>query len=122
MIKLGRNKQINCIKSDFYEFIGYLANHRTDAIIVFEKNSEQGAWGDELRIKFVSPFAESYFAEKGFKFTAGIAGSISARLNCNDLGTHLNRLGFFTENYNKSTIIKNIPAEHINSFNIGAQL
>ncbi|HID8712462.1 TPA: hypothetical protein ACXIQO_002025 [Neisseria meningitidis] len=121
-ITLGRNHQINCDEKDLYKFIGYLANHPNDVNLVFEKNSVQGAWGDEGRIQFFSSKAQNIFVPLGFKFTAGV-GNIAYRLNCNELFEMLSQLGFvFGGKQNLSTIKANIPSQFHAEFDAGANM
>jgi len=39
-------------EADYYQFLGYLAKSDGSTKIVWEKNDEQGAWGQEGRIEF----------------------------------------------------------------------
>lgn len=118
-ITLGKNKQINCSKSTFYKFLGYLARHPNDIKIVHEMNSEQGAWGDESRIQFKSDFVRTNFSHLGINVTAGV-GKIDSRLNCNELINLLYKLGFQPGSAQDiDTIRRRIPADYINDFNSG---
>ena len=119
--QLGKNNQINATYSDYYEFIGYLANHPKVVSIVWQNNQEQGAWAKEGRIQFRND-EYKYFQAKGFNFTAGRAG-ISARLNCNSFIEELNRLGFQQGAVQDLNAIRaNIDPQYINDFNIGVNL
>lgn len=116
-IVLGRKMQVNCSYQTFYKFLGYLSNHPNDINIVYERNSEQGAWGNESRIQFKSNFVRNNFSNLGINVTAGIGSSIDSRLNCNELMDRLYKLGFKQGNFQEPNIIKNnIPFEYINDF------
>ncbi|UAY78010.1 hypothetical protein K7G90_000265 [Pasteurella canis] len=122
-VTLGRNLQINCSHEIFYKFLGYLANHPNDINIVHEKNSEQGAWGDEARIYFRTDFVRNNFSHFGIKVTKGIDSSIDSRLNCNTLMDKLYKLGFKLGNIQDLKLIKNnIPKEYITYFDEGASM
>lgn len=120
-IVLGKNRQINATESDYYEFIGYLANHPRVVSIVWEENQEQGAWAREGRIHFKTDRYQ-YFQAKGFNFTAGTQGTL-ARLNCNSFIENLNRLGFQQgAEQDLNAIRANIDPQYINDFNRGVNL
>lgn len=122
-IVLGRKMQVNCSYQTFYKFLGYLSNHPNDINIVYERNSEQGAWGNESRIQFKSNFVRNNFSNLGINVTAGIGSSIDSRLNCNELMDRLYKLGFKQGNFQEPNIIKNnIPFEYINDFDIGMRM
>ena len=115
--------QVNCSYQTFYKFLGYLSNHPNDINIVYERNSEQGAWGNESRIQFKSNFVRNNFSNLGINVTAGIGSSIDSRLNCNELMDRLYKLGFKQGNFQEPNIIKNnIPFEYINDFDIGMRM
>lgn len=122
-VMLGKRLQINCSYQTFYKFLGYLANHPDDINIVYEENSEQGAWGDESRIQFKSDVVRKNFSHLGINVTAGV-GSIDSRLNCNDLmkilyNTHKFQRGKIQ---NISAIKTTIPQSYIKDFNDGASM
>ncbi|OSI09793.1 hypothetical protein [Neisseria zoodegmatis] len=118
----GRNNQINCSCGDYYKFIGYLASHPEDVKLVFENNSEQGAWGNEGRIQFTSDFVRKYFKPRGINVTSGI-GNIDSRLNCNAFFQELILLGFKVGNKQDiSTIRSKIDPDYISDFEEGVNL
>lgn len=119
---LGKNQQINCSDSEYYKFLGYLANHPDDVKIVWENNKNQGAWDDEGRIQFLSSNAKTLFPV-GFKFTAGVGNNIDSRINCNDLFNQMSQLGFVSgTNQNLTAIRSNIPSQYQSDFDLGSQL
>lgn len=121
MIQYGRNQQVNCTESEFYKFLGYVANHPNDINIVWENNEQQGAWGSEGRIQFFSNNIHTHFPS-GFGFSAGV-GNVVYRLNCNDLINYMVTIGFvFGRNQDVGSIRTNIPTQYQGDFDIGCQL
>ena len=122
-VMLGKRLQINCSNQTFYKFLGYLANHPDDINIVYEENSEQGAWGDESRIQFKSDFVRKNFSHLGINVTAGVGG-IDSRLNCNDLMEILYNEHKFQRGkiQNISAIRTTIPQNYIKDFDDGASM
>lgn len=121
MIILGRSKQVNCPKSEFYRFLGYIANHPHDIRIVFENNELCGAWGSEGRIHFFSETARTIFGNY-FKFTKGV-GNTLYRLNCNALIEKLVNYGFTLGSMQNHTAIRaNIPTDQVVNFDSGAAI
>ncbi|WP_439328171.1 hypothetical protein [Lonepinella sp. BR2357] len=119
-VMFGKKLQINCSNQTFYKFLGYLANHPNDINIVYERNSEQGAWGNESRIHFSSDFVRNKFIHLGINVTAGVS-NIDSRLNCNELIEFLYKLGFQQGNTQNLNVIRNnISNDYINDFNNGA--
>lgn len=118
---LGKNKQVNLLESEFYKFIGYVANHPNDIKIVWEYNEQQGAWGSEGRIQFYSNVIQDYFPT-GLSFSKGV-NNIIFRLNCNELIQEMRNLGFDVGcNQNVSMIRNNIPSQYLVDFDLGCQL
>ena len=67
--------------ADYYEFLGYLAKNDGTTKLVWERNNEQGAWGNEGRIHFYEDQPKALNAR--LSHTAG-TGNIISRVNCND--------------------------------------
>lgn len=122
-ITLGKINQVDCEEEDFYKFLGYLATHPQDINIVFEHNSQQGAWGNEGRIQFKSDFVRNYFGPLGINVTAGIKNRFDSRLNCNELFEILKNLGFNKGAEQDYAVIRNnIPTKFQKDFDKGIKL
>ncbi len=121
MIVLGRMRQVNCPKNEFYKFLGYIANHPNDVKLVFEHNALSGAWGNEGRIQFTSDTARVVFGDY-FKFTKGV-GRTLYRLNCNSLLDMMVGYGFTLGSIqNYASIRAEIPSDQLVSFDEGTAL
>ena len=115
----GQKKQISFANvQEKYRFIGYITSHGVG--VTWEKNNEQGAWGEEGRITFVSNHVEVNFPNLGY--SAGNS-AYHCRLNCNEFVRELLDLGFVYGNIQNVTVIKNnIPAPYQSDFDSGCQL
>ena len=119
---LSKNQQVNCTESEYYKFLGYVANHPEDIKIVWEKNKNSGAWENEDRIQFLSNNIKSFFPT-GLKLTADVGNNIESRLNCNELFTQMSKPGFVAGSTQPlPTIRTNIPTQYQNDFDIGSHL
>ena len=65
---------------DFYKALGYLARNCNATSLHWEKNDEQGAWGQEGRVHF---YVDAPKIPGIFLLTAGV-GNVRHRTNCND--------------------------------------
>lgn len=101
-----------------YFALGFLANARRTSIH-WERNDEQGAWGQEGRIHC---YGDLHLFPNGLRsFTAG-NGSICARINCNDYigelvtvhGFSLGRTG-----QNIPAIRATVPEAYLSDFDAG---
>jgi hypothetical protein len=105
-------------EAEMYKFIGYLT--KSSVSIQWERNNEQGAWGQEGRMAFSTAAVQSYFPNLGY--SAGV-GSYNSRLNCNAFVEKLVNLGFSLGNtQNINSIRNNIPTAYQNDFDLGCQL
>lgn len=87
----GKDNQVSFRSiNEKYAFIGYLTEH--DVGILWENNDQQGAWGKEGRITFATDDVKAHFPDLGY--SAGVQGSYSSRLNCNEFVKELFNLGF----------------------------
>lgn len=108
-------------ESDYYELLGYLANSSNSTRIVWEKNDEQGAWGQEGRIEFTNQVSNNLKAI--LKHTAGNA-TLNSRVNCNDFienikENHNFRIGGVQ---NKENIFETVPENFEEDFERGYSL
>lgn len=105
----GTKRQIRFkSEADYYEFLGYLAKNDGTTKIVWEKNDEQGAWGQEGRIEFFSNVPSTLRAI--LIHTAGNSNILS-RVNCNEfIENIINHHHFEVDtNQNVGLIRKTIP-------------
>lgn len=120
-LEFGKYGQVSFRSLDDYYFaLGYLSNSN-HAVIRWEHNEDQGAWGSEGRILFkadpdeIPPF---------FKLTAGTGGT-TARTNCNEYVERLVRVHLFKE-YNDASNVRSIestvPQNYLNQFRAGFRL
>lgn len=115
----GKKKQISFAnEKEKYMFIGYITSHGVG--VTWEKNNEQGAWGEEGRITFISDHVEAYFPTLGY--SAGNS-AYHSRLNCNDFVSELLFLGFVRGSTQDVTAIRgNIQVSYQADFDKGSQL
>lgn len=115
----GQKKQISFSnEQEKYSFIGYITSHGVR--VTWERNNEQGAWGEEGRIIFVSPHVEVHFPTLGY--SAGNSAYYS-RLNCNEFVLELLDLGFVYGNQQNVAVIRNsIPKPYQADFDAGCAL
>lgn len=118
-LSFGRNGQVSFHdESEMYKFIGYLT--KPDVSIQWEKNDEQGAWGQEGRMAFRTADVQSHFPNLGY--TAG-RGGCDSRLNCNEFVSNLLNLGFVRGNTQGVMAIRNnIPQAYQADFDLGCKL
>ncbi len=107
--------------ADYYEFLGYLAKNDGTTKLVWERNNEQGAWGNEGRIHFYEDQPKALNAR--LSHTAG-TGNIISRVNCNDFFENIvNYHGFKNADFQDIKIIKaSIPRANHNDFDRGLAL
>lgn len=114
----GRNHQVSfTCQEDYYELLGYLAKSDGTTSITWENNEDQGAWGSEGRICFLTKKLPSTGC---LRFTAG-NGSIYKRVNCNAFVEHLYRYHNFVQGkYQDINAIRStIPSQFIDCFDRG---
>ena len=118
-LSFGQKGQVSFSdEAEMYKFIGYLT--KSSVSIQWERNNEQGAWGQEGRMVFSTADVQSHFPNLGY--TAGRAGCHS-RLNCNEFVQLLLNLGFIKGNLQDIvTIRNNIPKSYQADFDAGCQL
>ncbi|EPJ2017540.1 hypothetical protein OJO94_04460 [Campylobacter lari] len=87
----GKNNQIKFKnEAQIFETLGYLCRNSGATSLHYEKNSLQGAYGDEGRIYF---YIDNPKIPGCFTFTKGTK-NIKSRVNCNDFFYFLKNLGF----------------------------
>ena len=118
-LSFGQKGQVSFSdEAEMYKFIGYLT--KSSVSIQWERNNEQGAWGQEGRMAFSTADVQSHFPNLGY--TAGRAGCDS-RLNCNEFVRELLHWGFVRGNTQDVTSIRsNIPLVYQTDFDLGCQL
>ena len=104
-------------ESEYYQALGYLAKSDRTTSLIWEKNEDQGAWGNEGRIHFYinNPKIAGYF-----KYTKG-TGNIVSRINCNEFISNLCQYHNFVYGYIQDidAIRSTVPTEYISDFNCG---
>ena len=107
-------------ENEYYQALGYLAKSDNTTSIHWEKNEEQGAWGNEGRIHF---YTSNPQIPGEFKLTAGV-GNILHRTNCNEFIKNIvNNHNFQYEYPQDSVSIKStISDEYKDDFDIGLNI
>ena len=100
--------------------LGYLAKSDGTSSLIWEHNENQGAWGNEWRIKF-------YIANPplscSLNHTAGV-GNVISRVNCNDFVENIaTNHGFVMGGTQNIVNIRGtVPAQYQPDFNRGLAL
>lgn len=119
----GTKQQISFrSESEYYELLGYLSKNSSLTNLVWERNDEQGAWGQEGRIEFYEMPTSSLRAF--LLHTAGTGGSVISRVNCNEFLENLsvNHNFVLGKIQDQNEIKKTIPASFIQDFESGLSL
>ena len=108
-------------ESDYYKFLGFLAKNDGTTRLVWEKNDEQGAWGQEGRIHFFTQVPNELNVR--LLLTAGL-GDIVNRVNCNDFINHIRQNHNFVlgSDQDQESIRSTVPSEFEDDFNEGLGL
>ncbi|ELF2320281.1 hypothetical protein RBO56_000684 [Campylobacter lari] len=121
----GKNNQIKFKnEAQIFEALGYLCRNSGATSLHYEKNSLQGAYGDEGRIHF---YIDNPKIPGCFTFTIG-TGNIKSRVNCNDFFYFLKNLGFKEgKDQDVEQIRNNITSnpqfnKYLNDFNSGIKI
>ncbi len=106
---------------DYYEFVGFLAKDDGTTKIMWEKNDESGAWGEEGRIHFYVDPPSGLNAH--LLHTAG-TGTVVSRVNCNEFVENIIASHNFKHNDNQNPIAirKTIPEKYRKDFERGMAL
>ncbi|HEB9350596.1 TPA: hypothetical protein RZK41_000278 [Campylobacter coli] len=105
----GINKQIKFENNEqLFEALGYLCRNSGATSLRYEKNSLQGAYGNEGRIHF---YIDDPRIPGCFRFTKGV-GKIKSRVNCNSFFNFLKSLGFQDGYQQDEKQIRNNLAKH----------
>lgn len=117
----GKYNQISFSNEhEYYQALGYLARNVGATSIHWEHNEEQGAWGSEGRIHF---YVYTTKIPGNFSLTSG-NGNVIYRTNCNEFIEHIIKYHNFVFNniQNLQEILKTIPNEYEEDFNIGLNI
>lgn len=108
-------------EAEYYELLGYLAKSDGSTRIVWERNDEQGAWGQEGRIEFRVHQPPNLRAS--LAHTAG-TGNIVSRVNCNDFVETIRRHHSFVlgDRQDIALIKSTVPSQYHSDFDLGSQL
>lgn len=117
----GTKNQVSCSSvCEFYKALGYLARNCNATSLHWEKNDEQGAWGQEGRIHF---YVDCPKIPGNFARTAGV-GNVKHRTNCNDFVQEIvKNYGFqFGSQQNQQIIRAKISQTYQQNFDDGLSI
>jgi hypothetical protein len=108
-------------ESEYYELLGYLSKSDGSTRLVWEKNNEQGAWGEEGRIEFLEDHPDHLRAY--LSHTAG-NGNILSRVNCNEFLENLDINHHFVLGASQdiNLIRSTVPKKYVIEFDEGLKL